>query len=80
MKVTYETFICVVIQSTEYTLQSVPGPEETASLLSRFTFAYVTGALFRAYKAPTLSVDELPQVSDKYNTENTAHKLKVNIT
>lgn len=55
--------------------QSAPGVEDTASIISRYTFSYIQNVLFLAYKAQKISVEELPQISDKRTADYLSSKV-----
>ena len=42
-----------------------PGVEDTASLISLYTFSFIQNILFFAYRAKQVSIEDLPQISDK---------------
>ena len=58
-----------------YNDYSQPGAEDTASLISLYTFSFVQSILFFAYKAKQVSIDELPQLSDKRTAESLDRKV-----
>lgn len=41
-----------------------PSPEQTCSLLSRLTFAFLDSIVVKAYRAPRLFYEDLPPLSD----------------
>ncbi|KAJ3850966.1 hypothetical protein EV368DRAFT_74841 [Lentinula lateritia] len=46
-----------------------PNPEQTCSILSRLTFAFMDSVIFKAYHSPSLPYEDLPSLADYDHAE-----------
>jgi hypothetical protein len=55
--------------------QATPSPEDTCSLLSSITYSFLDGLIFRAWRVPTIGVDDILVLPDESRSETLRARL-----